>query len=226
MFQTPLDITCHFQNAPKLCWGKQRCVGRKTEGRLHNFSWVRQHAMVLSGILEFFPPFTIHIGLPVMRSLTFFWCCWLSQKLQKSKCPSVTIILPHFGALNNILELRFRFLENGSCTWTPCSTYLSAKQKSFWYHCCPRKTDVASLALWSVHVSFGLNLGQIGGSEPKILGSCHPQTDHWVVVVRDRLMWAYLNLAHRQPTLLLTNKQTQTLVRRLRLSFFTSSPLL
>ena len=30
--------------------------------------------------------------------------------------------------------------------------------------------------LWSVHVSFGLNLGQIGGSEPKILGSCHPQT--------------------------------------------------
>ena len=31
----------------------------------------------------------------------------------------------------------------------------------------------------SVHVSFGLNLGQIGGSEPKILGSCHPQTGGW-----------------------------------------------
>ena len=47
----------------------------------------------------------------------------------------------------------------------------------FWYYSCPYKTDVASLHWhWSVHVSFGLNLGQIGGSEPKILGSCHPQT--------------------------------------------------
>ena len=42
---------------------------------------------------------------------------------------------------------------------------------SLWdWCCCPTGW------LWSVHVSFGLNLGQIGGSEPKILGSCHPQT--------------------------------------------------
>ena len=30
------------------------------------------------------------------------------------------VILPHFEALNDILELRYKFLKNDSCNWTPC----------------------------------------------------------------------------------------------------------
>ena len=46
---------------------------------------------------------------------------WLvTPKLFKSKCPSVTVILPYSEVLSDILELRNRFLKNGSCNWTPC----------------------------------------------------------------------------------------------------------
>ena len=74
---------------------------------------------------------------------------------------------------------------------------------------------------WSVHVSFGLNLGQIGGSEPKILGSCHPQTGGW----SGQEGPAHVSLSQSGPPLPpmppKPNKQTQTqpLVRRLSLVF-------
>ena len=115
---TSLDNSKRLQNGVGVVRGS---VEGKSEGRLQSFRWVGQRVVVLSGALECFPPITLSISPPMMTPLSFFDVAGCPQKLCKSKCPSVTVILPYFEALNDILELRYRFLKNGSCNWTPCS---------------------------------------------------------------------------------------------------------
>ena len=69
---------------------------------------------------------------------------------------------------------------------------------------------------------------RLEGQSPKFWGhATHRQTTGWWWSGTSSCEPISIWLSHRQPpSLLLTNKQTQTLVRRLRLSLFTSSPLL
>ena len=65
----------------------------------------------------------------------------------------------------------------------------------FWYHCCPCKTDVASLALISSCLFWAQSRTDWGGQSPKFWGhATHRQEGGQGR--RDLLMWAYLNLAH------------------------------
>ena len=108
------DITSHFKKASKVGWGSQG-IGEEIRRAFTEF----QVGDAECGGLEWYFGVLFsnsHLYLSANDEiLDIFWCGWLLQKLHKSKCPSVTVILPHFEVTNNILELKYRFLKNGSC---------------------------------------------------------------------------------------------------------------
>ena len=105
------DITSHFKKASKVGWGSQGIgeeirraftefqVGDAECGGLEwyfgvlfsNSHCIALHCIALDWYLS---------ANDEMRDI--FWCGWVLQKLQKSKCPSVTVVLPYFEASNVI----------------------------------------------------------------------------------------------------------------------------